>query len=152
MIFGTRTESDKTANGGRPGVSFRELLMQLREQAATLMHQEVELAKAELTENARKAARHAALATVGGVFAIATLAFAVFSLVAGVCCIVAAASGADPSALIWAAPLITTAVLGVTSAILLAVGVRKLRLEELTPHRTMDSVRETSQWAKSKIN
>jgi len=152
MIFGTRTESDKTANGGRPGVSFRELLAQLREQAATLMHQEVELAKAELTENARKATRNAAVAAVGGVFAIATLAFAVFSLVAGVCCIVAAASGADPSALIWAVPLITTAVLGVTSAILLAVGVRKLRLEELKPHRTIDSVRETSQWAKSKIN
>lgn len=121
--------------------SIPELMKQLSEETSTLVRQEVELAKAELTEKARRGAVGiGALGASGvlGLYALAGLgAFAI-----------AALALAMP---VWVAALVVTAAYVLAAGIAALIGRRQLSAAiPPTPDATVQTVKEDVRWARTR--
>jgi uncharacterized membrane protein YqjE len=117
------------------------LLRELSDQTTLLVRQEIELAKAELTEKGKTAGVGAGLFGGAGLFAV----FALATLTTGV---IAALSEVMP---LWLAALIVTAVYAAVAAVLGLRGRDKVQeATPLTPQQTTESVKEDVQWAKTR--
>lgn len=118
--------------------SLGELFAELSRETSTLVRSEVALAKNELAEKAAKAGRDASMIAVGGALAHAGL----LVIIAAVVLLLVQAGLAA-----WlAAVIVGIGVAGVGYVI--AQGVTALKHDDLTPRQTMDSMKETAQWAK----
>jgi uncharacterized membrane protein YqjE len=118
-----------------------ELVRELSAQASRLVRQEVELAKAEMTEKGKKAG--IGVGMLGGA-AVACLLM-LGSLTA--CLIVALALALSA----WAAALVVSALWGVIAGVLVLQG--RARLEEMgkpVPEKTVETVKEDVQWLKDR--
>lgn len=72
-----------TGNGAPPGQadkSLGEIVSEVSEKASLLVREEIDLAKAEVTEKVSKLGKGAAAAAVGGVFLIFSLIYFFFAL------------------------------------------------------------------------
>jgi uncharacterized membrane protein YqjE len=121
--------------------SVAELVRQLSEQTRTLARQEIELAKAELTEKGRKAGLGAGMLAAAGLFGF----FALATLTA--CAVLALATAFDG----WLAALIVAAAYGAIAGVL-ALGGRKQVAEAVppVPEQTVDEVKEDVRWTKQR--
>src|SRR4051794_37450505 len=122
--------------------SIGELLKQLSEQTATLVRQELDLAKAEMQQKAERAGVGLGLIGCGGVVALA----AVGALTATLIMLLAEWMDA------WIAGLIVTVVYAAVAAVLALQG--KERVSEAgapIPQQTVETVKEDVQWAKSQM-
>jgi uncharacterized membrane protein YqjE len=118
-----------------------ELLKELSEQTTTLVRQELELAKLELTEKGKKAGIGAGMFGGAGIVGF----YAVGALTA--CLILALATAVDG----WLAALIVAAVYGAVAAVLALSGKSKVKQAvPPTPEQAVDSVKEDVQWTKSR--
>jgi uncharacterized membrane protein YqjE len=118
-----------------------ELLKELSNQTATLVRQELELAKAEMAEKGKKAGLGA------GMFGGAGL-FGVFAFAALTACFIAALDAAMP---LWLAPLVVAVVYAAVAGVLALLGRKKTR--EATPpapEQAIESTKEDVQWAKTR--
>ena len=119
--------------------SVGELIANISDDLSRLFRQEVELAKAELKQEAAKAGKAAGMlggAGFAGYLAVVLLSFAlVFAL-------------GNVMDLGWAA-LIVAAIWGVIGAVLYANGRKKLKTVDPVPHRTVDTIKEDAQWMKN---
>jgi len=116
-----------------------ELLKELSQQTATLVRQEIDLAKAEVTEQGKKAGLGAALFGGAGIVGFLTLgAFTAFLILL----LAEAAPG-------WAAALIVTVVYAAIAAVLALRG--KDKVQESTPPapQTVETVKEDIEWART---
>ena len=121
--------------------STAELLRQLSEQTTKLVRQEIELAKAELTEKGKKAGIGAGM--FGGAGALAFYAFGALTA----CLILALATAVDG----WLAALIVAVVYGAAAGVLALTG--KQRVTEATPpvpEQAVDSTKEDVRWVKTR--
>ena len=120
--------------------SIADLVKQLTEQTKTLARQEIELAKAELTEKGRKAGLGAGMFGAAGLFGF--FAFAVLTA-----CLVLALATAVPA---WLAALIVAAVYGAIAGGLAFTG--KKELQQATPPmpETVETVKEDIAWTKQR--
>jgi hypothetical protein len=119
--------------------SVGQLIGNISDDLTQLFRQEVELAKAELKQEAAKAGKAAGMlggAGFAGYLAVVLLSFA---LVFGLSNLMDAG---------WAA-LIVAAVWGVIGAVLYMNGRKKLKDVDPTPHRTVDTIKEDAQWLKN---
>lgn len=120
--------------------SLTELTRQLSEQTSRLIHQEIELAKAELTVKGKRAG-------IGvGMFGGAG-AFGFYALGALVATAILALSQAVTA---WLAALIVTVVLAAIAGVLALQG--KNKVQQATPpvpEQATESVKEDVQWAKT---
>lgn len=119
--------------------SVAELMKQLSDQTATLVRQELDLAKAELAEKGKKAGLGAGMfggASVFGVYALGALT---------ACAILALALAVKG----WLAALIVAVALGVIAGVLALMGRRNVK-EGVppTPERTIESVKQDVAWTK----
>jgi hypothetical protein len=123
------------------GRSTGELLKQLSNETTTLVKQEIELLKAELAAKAKPAGVGAGMFGGAGLFGLgAFLALTAF--------FIALLDGAVP---IWAAALIVAAVYAAIAGVLALTGRQKVReATPVAPERTIDSVKEDVQWAKTR--
>jgi hypothetical protein len=122
--------------------SIGDLLKHLSEQTATLVRQELDLAKAELQQKGKRAGVGIGLIGGGGVLALA----AVGALTATLILVLAEWMDA------WLAALIVTAVYAAAAAVLALQG--KEKVSEATPpvpEQTIETVKEDVQWAKSQV-
>jgi uncharacterized membrane protein YqjE len=118
-----------------------ELLKELSEQTTTLVRQELELAKLELTEKGKKAGIGAGMFGGAGIVGF----YAVGALTA--CLILALATAVDG----WLAALIVAAVYGAAAGVLALSGKSKVKQAvPPTPEQAVDSVKEDVQWTKSR--
>ena len=120
--------------------SLGELFSDLSQQTAELIRQEMRLAKAELSEKAADAGRHAMMIGVGiafGLAAVVTLAAAVTLVLIEV--------GAEP----WLAAVIAALAMGATAYVLAQSGITALKNKSIAPVETMHSLKETTQWLKT---
>ena len=118
-----------------------ELLKELSEQTTTLVRQELELAKLELTEKGKKAGIGAGMFGGAGIVGF----YAVGALTA--CLILALATAVDG----WLAALIVAAVYGAVAGVLALSGKSKVQQAVPTvPEQAVDSVKEDVQWTKSR--
>jgi uncharacterized membrane protein YqjE len=123
-----------------PGLG--ELFRQLAQDSATLVRQEVALAKAEMQENVRHAVRNAAMVAVGGGIAVVGALVLVLFLVLAL---------GDALNEYWLGALIVGLVFLVAGAVLTMGSLRKLRGEALAPERTIQTLKEDKQWAQNEI-
>ncbi|MBJ7596898.1 MAG: phage holin family protein [Candidatus Dormibacteraeota bacterium] len=117
-----------------------ELVKQLAEETSTLVRQELELAKAEMTQKGKKAG--IGLGELGGAGIVA-----LYALGALTACFIAALALAMP---VWLAALIVAIVYGVIAGVLALIGRRQLQQSKPTSlERTEKTVKEDVEWAKN---
>jgi hypothetical protein len=117
-----------------------ELVKQLAGQTSTLVRQELDLAKAEMSQKATVAGRGAGL--LGGAAVVGLLAAG--SLTA---CLILALSEVIPD---WLAALIVAVVMGAIAAVLALQGRNRIRAATPpVPEQTVETVKEDVEWAKT---
>jgi uncharacterized membrane protein YqjE len=122
--------------------SLGELLKQLSEETTRLVHQELELAKAELTQKGKQAGAGAGL--FGGAGAIGLAALGALTA-----CFILALNAIMPA---WLAALIVAVVYGAIAAFLALRGRDKVRqATPLVPEQTIETVKEDVEWAKTQM-
>jgi MFS family permease len=138
-----------TQHPGGPGDSedlrerpIGELLKQLSEETTRLVHQELELAKAELTQKGKQAGAGAGLFGAAGV--IGLLAAAALTT-----CFILALDAVMPA---WLAALLVAVVYGVIALVVVKQGQAKLKAAgPLVPEQTIETVKEDVAWAKTQM-
>jgi uncharacterized membrane protein YqjE len=121
--------------------STGELLQRLARQTSVLVRQELDLAKAEMTEKGKRAGRGASMFAAAGVVGLLALG----ALTA--CFIALLATALDH---VWLAALVITVVYGAVAGVLALRGRREV--QESTPplpEQTIDTVKEDVQWART---
>ena len=121
--------------------SIGELFAGLASETATLIRQEVALAKVELTQKAGKAGANLGSLAVGGALAYAAL----LCVLAGAISLLA---GLMPW---WAAALVVAAIVGVVGAMMISKALAALKQMNIAPQQTIETLKEDAQWAKQQI-
>src|SRR5438270_13595211 len=120
-----------------------ELFKQLSDDLSTLVRQELELARAEMTDKGKKAG--VGIGMFGGAGVLGLLALATLTT----CLIAALSTGME----VWIAALIVTVIYGAAASLLALTG--KERVTEATPpvpEQTIETVKEDAQWAKTQLS
>src|SRR5215208_6256790 len=122
--------------------SLGELLKQLSEQTTRLVHQELELAKVELTQKGKQARAGAGLFGGAGALGLAALG-------ALTACFILALNAIMPA---WLAALLVAVVYGAIAAFLALRGRDKAKqATPLVPEQTIETVKEDVEWAKTQM-
>jgi hypothetical protein len=121
--------------------STAELVKDLSRDVSELVRQEIALARAEMMEKGRKAGRGAGMLSGAAVLGLAAVGGSMATLILVLDLVLPA----------WLAALIVTAAYAAVAAVLARRG--KEEISEAgppTPERTVDSVKEDVQWAKTR--
>jgi xanthine/uracil permease len=122
--------------------SLGDLFSDLSRETTTLVRQEVQLAKAELTQSATEAARGIGMLVAGGAVAYAGLFFVLLAIVYGLI-----EAGWDA----WLSALVVGVVVVAIGAILVLRARESLKPANLAPRRTIETLKEDQEWAKEQI-
>jgi hypothetical protein len=118
--------------------SIGELISQLASQSATLVRDEVALAKREVTEKAASVGADVGVIAIGVAAGFAgTLALSA-SVIIGLSAYLGA----------WQAALVVGGALILVAIVLVGVGYKRLKRENLTPTQTIESIEENREWLK----
>ncbi|ONI80850.1 hypothetical protein ALI22I_43860 [Saccharothrix sp. ALI-22-I] len=118
--------------------SFGQLLGELTEDLSRLMRQELELAKAEIRQEATKAGKAAGMLGGAGFAGYMTAVLLSLALMFGL---------GSLMALGWAA-LIVAALWAVVGFVLFSIGRARLRKVSPKPERTIETLKEDAEWAR----
>jgi Flp pilus assembly protein TadB len=119
-----------------------ELLKQLSEQTTRLVHQELELAKAELQQKGKQAGMGAGMFGAAGALGLAALG-------ALTACFILALNAVMPA---WLAALIVAVVYGIIAFVLVKQGQARIkRATPPVPEQTIETVKEDVEWAKTQM-
>ena len=122
--------------------SIGELVKDLANQTSTLVRQEIDLAKAELTDRGRRAGKGAGMLGAGAAVGLLALGALTAVLIAAL----------DLAMQTWLAALIVTVVYAVIAAVLVQIGRKQIQeAAPPVPEETIDSVKEDVQWAKTRM-
>lgn len=135
-----RTGDGSTPGGSEPALG--DLIRALAQDSATLVRQEVALAKAELQDNVKSVARDVAMVAVGGVLALIGVLVLIAFLV------IAVGDAVDEY---WLGALIVGAVFLLIGGLLAKSNLNKLKHESVAPTRTLETIKEDKQWLQSEI-
>jgi uncharacterized membrane protein YqjE len=119
--------------------SSAEVVQDLLQNVQEILRSEVRLAKAEITQEAKKAARSVAMLAGAAVLAVFALGLLLWTAVYAIAL-------ALP---LWAAALIVGVVVGIVAGALMAAGRTRMKQVHTTPETTMRSVKENVQWLKN---
>ena len=122
--------------------SLGDLFSDLSRETTTLVRQEVQLAKAELTQSATEAARGIGMLVAGGAVAYAGLLFLLLAIVFGLI-----EAGWDA----WLSALVVGLVVVAIGAVLVLRARESLKPANLAPRRTIETLKEDQEWAKEQI-
>jgi hypothetical protein len=122
--------------------SLGDLFSDLSRETTTLVRQEVQLAKAELTQSATEAARGIGMLVTGGAVVYAGLLFLLLAIVFGLI-----EAGWDA----WLAALGVGLVVVAIGAVLVLRARESLKPANLAPQKTVDTLKEDAAWAKEQI-
>jgi uncharacterized membrane protein YqjE len=135
-----------SANGPASGAdpreqSIGELVKDLATETSTLVRQEIDLAKAEMTERGKQAGKGAGI--LGAAALVGLLAAGALTA-----CLIAAL---DLAMATWLAALVVTVVFGAIAAALAMIGRKQIQeAAPPVPEQAIDSVKEDVQWAKTR--
>ena len=122
--------------------SLGELLKQLSQETTQLVHQELELAKAEIQQKGKQAGAGAGMFGGAGALGLAALG-------ALTACFILALDLIMPA---WLAALLVAVVYGIIAFVLVKQG--QARLKQATPpvpEQTIETVKEDVEWAKTQM-
>jgi len=123
---------------GRDDRSLGELFTDLMHETETLVRQEVQLARVEMTQKATEVGKDVGFLAAGGAVAYAGL----LTLIAFV---VLALGNAIP---LWASALIVGIVVLAIGGWLVSTGLKNLKQTNMAPAATIQTLQEDAQWAK----
>jgi len=122
--------------------SLGELLKQLSQETTQLVHQELELAKAEIQQKGKQAGAGAGMFGGAGALGLAALG-------ALTACFILALDLIMPA---WLAALIVAVVYGIIAFVLVKQGQAKLKqATPPVPEQTIETVKEDVEWAKTQM-
>ena len=122
--------------------SMGELLKQLSQETTQLVHQELELAKAELQQKGKQAGMGAGMFGGAGALGLAALG-------ALTACFILALNAIMPA---WLAALIVAVIYGIIAFVLVKQGqARMKRATPPVPTQTIETVKEDVEWAKTQM-
>jgi hypothetical protein len=124
------------------GRSLMGLFADLWRETQTLVHQEAQLAKAELSEKVSQVTTGAGEIAAGGAILFAGFIVLLFAAVGALELMIGSEHG------MWLAPLIVGVVVMIAGYIVLARGRKQMKPDSLAPQRTMDSLRRDANLAK----
>ncbi len=127
---------DRVAQARRESVG--ELIGEVASQSASLVRDEVALAKRELQQKLRTVQSAATVVAIGTVTAL----IAALALCAAV--IIALAEYVGP----WQSALIVGLILGMIAGVILLIGVNRFKRTNLRPEQTMETLEENKAWLK----
>ncbi|GLY51429.1 phage holin family protein [Lentzea sp. NBRC 102530] len=120
------------------GESLGDLVSELTGDLSKLMRQELELAKAEIRQEATKAGKATGMLAAAGFAGYMTTVLLSLALVFALGAVMP---------LGWAA-LVVAAVWGIAGGVLYSTGRAKLRTVNPKPERTVETLKEDAEWAK----
>jgi uncharacterized membrane protein YqjE len=121
--------------------SIGELFRQLAQDSATLVRQEISLARAEMRENLRGMVGGVVLLAIGG----GALLMAALALTAFVIALLGIWLGHN----YWLSALIVGVVYALIGAMMLARGKKVMQTSELKPERTIQTLNDDKRWAQA---
>jgi hypothetical protein len=125
--------------------SLVALFSDLFRETSTLVHQEAQLAKAELSEKVSDVGKGIAGIAIGGAIIFAGFIVLLFAASNGLALLL------PPEHADWLAPLIVGLAVIVLGFIALGIGKHELSKSNLTPSRTMDSLRRDTDLVKEHV-
>lgn len=137
----TTNAAIRSADENRVNQSLGELISNLASQSASLVRDEVQLAKQELGEKV-KTLRSATTVIIAG---------ALCGLIAVLALCAALIAGLAEFMAVWLAALIVGGVLGIVSAIIVVTGLSRLKHANLKPEQTIETMEENKEWLKREI-
>lgn len=130
--------------------SLGQLLKELTSETTTLLRQEVDLAKTEMSEKASRLGTNLGSLAVGGgvafLGALALLAAAIYGLTSIL------DQFLSLGVAVWLAPLIIGLILAAVGYSLVKKALETLKRESLAPQKTTESLQENKEWLKQKIS
>ena len=124
------------------GRSLMGLFSDLWRETRTLVHQEAELAKAEISEKVSQVTTGAGEIAAGGAILFAGFIVLLFAAVGALELMLATEHS------MWLAPLIVGLVVMIVGYIVLSRGRKQMSAESLTPERTLESLQRDARLAK----
>jgi uncharacterized membrane protein YqjE len=121
--------------------SLGELFANLSRETTTLVRQEVELAKTEMTQKASRVLKNVGFLAIGGAVAYAGL----LAIIAAVIILLAAILPW------WLSALLVGIVIAAIGGFLIWKGLDALKKEDLVPRETLESLKEDQEWAKEQV-
>jgi uncharacterized membrane protein YqjE len=122
--------------------SLGDLFADLSARASLLVRQEIDLAKAEMSQKAAEAGKHVALIVLGVTLANAALLSLVAALVLGLSNFMEA----------WLAALLVGLGVGIIAALMAWSGIQALRSMEPLPEQTLETLREDKEWLTHQVS
>ena len=123
---------------GRDDRSIGELFAELAQESATLVRQEVQLAKEEMSQKASRVGKDVGFLAAGGAVAYAGL----LAIIAGVIFLL------NLLIPLWLSALLVGIVVAVVGYFLVRKGLDALKQEDLAPRETINTLKEDKEWAK----
>ena len=118
------------------------MFAELSRETRTLVQQELQLAKTELTEKASRLGKGAGLIVGGGLIAYGGLLAIIAAMV-----LIMIAIGLPH----WAAALVGGVLAAGIGYLFIRSGLAALKPQELTPRKTIDTLKEDAQWLKAQV-
>lgn len=130
--------------------SIPGLLRDLRDEATTLLRQQVALAKVELKENVSRVGGHLAKIAVG---AVVTFVGAIVLLIGlgQLLGVGLEAAGLSEDTAQWLGPVIVGLIVAVIGWALLAKAKKALASESIAPRQTIETLKADQHWAQNKL-
>ena len=122
--------------------SLGDLFTELARETSTLVRQEMQLAKAELTQSATEAGRAVAFLLIGGAVAYAGVLFLLLAVVYGLI-----AAGIDP----WLSAGLVGLIVVIIGGVLVMRARASLSAATAGPRRTVATLKEDTEWAKEQL-
>ena len=121
--------------------SLGELFAELARDTSSLVRQEVDLAKTEVTQKATRAGRHIGMIGAGAAVAYAGLLAVVAAVILGIGLFIP----------LWLSALIVGIAVAIVGYVVIQSGLSALKRADLTPHETIESLKEDTEWAKDQV-
>ena len=120
--------------------SLKEVVQDIIGNVQDIVHSEIRLAKAEITDQAAKARRAISFMGAGALAGLYSVALVLVACVLALAIILP----------VWLAALIMGVVTGIAAAVFLRIGATRLRNVNTIPKRTINSVRENAAWVRER--
>ena len=131
-------EENGTERQEREDRSIGELFAELSQMTTTLVRQEIQLAKVEMSQKASRVGKNVGFLVIGGVVAYTGLLAVVAAGIMLLGQVIA----------YWLSAAIIGVVIVAVGAVLVVKGANTLRQEEPTPRETVETLQEDKEWLK----
>ncbi len=132
--------------------SLGELFSELASETSTLVKQEVSLATTEMTLKATKVGKNVGYLAAGGAVAYTALLIILAAIVIGLTQLISHLMNWQIITSAWIAAAIVGLVVGIIAYVLVTSALAKLKTVELTPHQTVETIKEDAQWLKDQVS